>query len=938
MCGSDGTCTCGCCDGISVETPVRVENRPGLSAVTYRVGRHATFKASMLARLSSAELPALRDLRTRADDDFTIALCDATSVMLDVLTFYQERIANESWLRTATERRSVLELARLIGYQLAPGVASSTHLAFTLQAAPGDPSQSSQPVTIPVGTRVQSVPGPDEAPQTFETVAAAEARAEWNGLAVQTSFRWIPESGDTDLYLSGSAVSLQPGDVILIVGRERLDLPGDNHWDIRVVRTVEPEPDFDRTRVTWGENEGLGLGKPSVATPTQLEPRVYVFRQRAALFGHNAPDPLTISTTGSRIESLFVEDGGALRWADYAIASPFDLDAAYPKVVAGSWIALVSDDGSNPEFALPGFIELCRAESVSYPTRSNFTLNTKVTRVLPDITDTLGQFSLRGTLALAQSEQLLTIDRPLHSPLHGDVVALATRAEGLHEAQWVAVSGKRQRIRVRPGVTNLEITFRDGPPAPLAPGDTVRLAQAPAEMVGDTAQALPPAEFEAALASTTATPLRLAVLDRDGRLGTLDAQSDGVGLARALKEDDVVQEVARIADIADAVTHDRERTTLALAASLRHCYDRATVRINANVAPATHGESVSEIAGSGDASTRDQRFTLRQAPLTYVSAETPDGRASTLEVRVNDLRWQEVPTLYGRPPAEHVFTAQVDETGRATLLFGDGVEGARLPTGTDNVRASYRKGIGVAGNVPARRLTTLLSHPLGVTTSTNPEPATGGADPEALADARDNAPLRVLTLDRAVSIRDYEDYSRGFAGIAKAHAVWIPAGQARGVFITVAGIAGAPVVERGPTHDALVGSLRRFGDPLLPLRIVSYVPVLVRIAADVKVSDEADAKVVLPAVERALRARFDFAARGFGQSISVDEIAAVIHAITGVVGVRVWRLHRGDKAAGDPEFEPRIDPALPIPSVEAAPSPAELLILDDAALVIGEQP
>ena len=92
--------------------------------------------------------------------------------MADVLAFYQERIANEAFLRTATERRSVLELAALLGYELAPGVAADTWLAFTLQDAPGAPAKAPLPVTIPAGTRAQSVPGPDETPQTFETVAA----------------------------------------------------------------------------------------------------------------------------------------------------------------------------------------------------------------------------------------------------------------------------------------------------------------------------------------------------------------------------------------------------------------------------------------------------------------------------------------------------------------------------------------------------------------------------------------------------------------------------------------------------------------------------------------------------------------------------------------------------------------------------------------------
>ena len=102
---------CGCCEGLAVETPVEVSNRPGLSAVAYRVGTHARFKASMLARLSGSRLPELGNLKTRDDDDFTIALLDAWAMVSDVLTFYQERVANESYLRTATERGSVVRAA-----------------------------------------------------------------------------------------------------------------------------------------------------------------------------------------------------------------------------------------------------------------------------------------------------------------------------------------------------------------------------------------------------------------------------------------------------------------------------------------------------------------------------------------------------------------------------------------------------------------------------------------------------------------------------------------------------------------------------------------------------------------------------------------------------------------------------------------------------------
>src|SRR5919109_1841373 len=139
--------TCDCCEGTNQLTPKRIANRPGLDALAYRVGTHAAFLESMKARLSNmvVEIPDADDptksaptyplgsLTTRAPYDPSIALLDAWATVGDVLTFYQERIANEGFLRTATERRSILELARLVGYALRPGVASTVFLAYTLE-------------------------------------------------------------------------------------------------------------------------------------------------------------------------------------------------------------------------------------------------------------------------------------------------------------------------------------------------------------------------------------------------------------------------------------------------------------------------------------------------------------------------------------------------------------------------------------------------------------------------------------------------------------------------------------------------------------------------------------------------------------------------------------------------------------------------------------
>jgi hypothetical protein len=96
---------------------------------------------------------ALRGLTTRNANDPSIALLDGWATVGDILTFYQERIANEGYLRTATERRSVLELARLVGYKLRPGVSATAYLAYLLD------EKATEPVEIPVGARSQSIPG-----------------------------------------------------------------------------------------------------------------------------------------------------------------------------------------------------------------------------------------------------------------------------------------------------------------------------------------------------------------------------------------------------------------------------------------------------------------------------------------------------------------------------------------------------------------------------------------------------------------------------------------------------------------------------------------------------------------------------------------------------------------------------------------------------------
>lgn len=840
---------CGCCAGLASETPAPVGNRDGLSAIAYRCGTYAQFKASMLAALSSSRHPALRALQTRDDDDFSIALLDAWAVAADVFTFYQERIAQESYLRTAGERRSLLELARLIGYELRPGVAAETRLAFTLDELPGAPPR----ITLEAGAKVQSIPGPGEKAQTFETVEPFEARAEWNAIKARATRPQVIDSKTQTIYLHGVSANLRTGDTLLVLTANPPNDP--NHWGLLRVLRATIDPAANRTTIDL-EESFAGFRDTSAM-------RVFALRQRASLFGHNAPDPhiLSHSTLQNLKDLLTPNNPGSplpkgVDWTFEVVGDAIDLDTTYSSITAGtdSWLVLNHPDK----------LALCTIDRTVETGRTDFALAAKVTRLSlkvaangPALSEFGGQF-LRGTTVFAQSEELTLAEAPLAKTVSGGSLDLAQSVEGFAKGRVLAISG-----------------LRDG----------------------------------------TKEPFR--------QLVTLSA------------------------DVAAT-----EFPTIQFFPGLP-VLERASVTVNANVVLATHGETVEEILGSGDASHPYPRFALRQPPLTYVHGAGSSGAVSTLTLRVNDLLWHETPTLYGRGPRERVFITRTGDDGRTTVQFGDGRTGARPPTGQDNLRARYRKGIGREGNVGAGQLSTLLTRPLGLKAVTNPAAATGGADGEQLADVRRNAPLTVLTLDRIVSLQDYEDFARAYAGIGKALATWTWDGRQRGVFLTVAAKDGAEIEEG--VLKRLLEAIHAAGDPFVPVRAASYHQRagLFHLAARVKVDPDHESAKVLDAVTLALRDAFSFDAREFGQPVALSEVLAVMQVVPGVVAVAADRLYRPDESdslwriedrirrqppALRRTFNVRLLAALPEAGAGGVLAPAELLRLDPCPLALEVMP
>ncbi|WP_243073655.1 baseplate J/gp47 family protein [Microbacterium sp. SS28] len=833
-------CGCPACRAAAAP-PLPVANRPGLRSISYRSGTHGDFLAAMIAGLSrdtSPRLhpippattapkphegrPALRGLRTRDSDDATIALLDAFAVTADILTFYTERLANEAYLGTAIERASLQELGALVAYRLARGAAAETVLAFSLEKPPAPlPPSMKDPgiappvlptaLTLPVGLRVQSIPGPGEQPQTFETVEQIEARPAWNALPVAQTVGWPVTAATKEAWLSGIGLGLAAGDVVLLTSH---DATGE--WDALQLTDVDPEPAAGRTRIAW--SQALKASALPMLQSGAFE--VFAMRRRLSLFGHNAPkfalkDPNASPPTYDTVDGLS------------------DFRSAYS--VAG--VTFTTLDGSHPEVAVDSWLLLEWGGRTRYRVEKNTELSqqswglagpvTALELAGPAWTNTIAP---RYVTALAVSERLMLAEAPDTAALAGTALVVDGDATGMSKGREVILAGT------------------DAAGAPVS--ETLHVEKV--EAIGGAA---------------------------------------GV------------------------------RTRITVATAPANPPTHASAVVFGNAARATHGETVTQLLGSGDARQAFAAYRLQQSPLTFVRAETPRGTASSLEVRVDDVRWTEVPTTATAGPRDRVYETRDEPDGGISVVFGDGSNGARPSTGATNIRARHRKGIGAAGNVRKDQLGIALDRPLGLKGVTNPAPAVGGVDPESEADARRGIPIPVRTLGRTVSLLDYADFSLAFAGIGKAQVTVLPATGGRAlIVVTVADAAGAaPPVE---VVSRLERELIRWGDPLVELVAVPVRRVEFRISMKVDTDSDRERGVVLAALEKALRDGYGARARELGDHVSASKLVATAASVVGIVGVDLDLLHR----AATPTLEKRLIAA---PATSAVPVPlgAELLVL-----------
>jgi len=416
------------------------------------------------------------------------------------------------------------------------------------------------------------------------------------------------------------------------------------------------------------------------------------------------------------------------------------------------------------------------------------------------------------------------------------------------------------------------------------------------------------------------------------------------------------------------------------ATPLHYDYCAAEVTVRGNMVFATHGETISEeplydltdeqkqMINAEIAARRPgqriprQRLRLARAPLAHLDASTlrlaaslalqPSQTAqpasspfstrlprsvSTLTVAVDGEPWRERLSLLESRTDDKVFRVEIDDAGEATVVFGDGTFGLRLPE-TAKVTATYRVGGGKIGNIRADSLTQF--DPVGPSpwfiSVTNPLPAIGGRDLESRDHARRMSPPAAHTPLVAVSVADYQaaaqtfTHANGQQPIQRANAAF----RWTGSWLTVT-LAVDPRGTEGLTpelHRALLEALatRRLAGYDLEIIGAVYVPVDLAIAfSTTPGSRAADVQQTLQQV----LSNTDLPGGGkgffhpdnftFGDNLYVSRIFAAVMAVPGIESAQIARLARLHAA------QPDRDTAINLGQGFLAVGPNEIIRLDN---------
>ncbi len=135
-------------------------------------------------------------------------LIEMWAYVCDVVTFYDETIAHESYLRTARLSPSVRKLVGLLGYRPRPAVAARARLAVKVDGRLA--------IELPAGLAFRSSAFGTEPPQVFELDTPSRVHPLLNGWALAPSRPATLAAGTSTLLLAADSARVRVGDHLLV--------------------------------------------------------------------------------------------------------------------------------------------------------------------------------------------------------------------------------------------------------------------------------------------------------------------------------------------------------------------------------------------------------------------------------------------------------------------------------------------------------------------------------------------------------------------------------------------------------------------------------------------------------------------------------------------------------------------------------------------------
>lgn len=891
--------------------PLTAENAPYLTAITYRAEDYSGLRYHLLLHLQEA-FPQWNALsaQNQGEQDFGVTFIELFSYLGDILGFYQNLRANEAFLRTATLPGSLIELCRLIDYRIGPGASATALQAFFCK----DGTSGTVPKGFQIKTSGQSGP-----PLVFETSADLAASSALNTLHIHgynRSDRFLSASGmtpETFVALDQSYAGLTSGSIVVVTA------PNQNPIPIQLLAVTD---EGTQRRIWWKPGDlpanlnlpvadVVILGKPKQQMQLADSARAdeiaagqssvsvdawWIFNQFWVILPGLIPnattfyDPVVFVSPGFQQAAQLLTvnvNSSAISWApSFGLPLRRSETRVYEGVFSGIFFGAVAP-GDQSLQGLSGTVNVgdtiilwdsvnvavVRISSVGIqtgtcglaePVSQAFPfggLSFTVSPPDPETGSDGGPFTTVAAVRLPANTTQLTLDRKYDGLLAGQTVVIT---DG--EAPPVVDTLDAVEIDSQQTVLTLHTSAVSG------------LKVATLNVYGPFDLQMRVDGYNRSTASLPAGSTQI----------TLDGVIGGLAPGRYLiLEDSNGAEAVRITTI--AVNNGNTDVDLEAGTSAAHILSDTSVL--GNVVEITHGESVTENPlGSGDQSQANQVFPLHQKPTTYVHDPQGDrGASDTLKVFVGDEGWTEVPSLAESGPNDHHFMTEIDENQVMSFMGGDGRYGAKFPTGRNNISAQYRAGLGTVGNLGANAISVLPAPLPFVLSSTNPVPSAGGADPDTPESTRQLAQLSVRTLDRAVSVQDFQDLALTYSGIAKARATLSRVDGRSAIVLVVATSGGEPLPD--PLRSSLAAFLADRSVPNQNVLIRDYKRFPVRLSVEVHVRSNFLRAPTGVLVQQALgpgttpdgkEGYFNFNQRGLGQSLYLSDVYALVESLEGV--------------------------------------------------------